>query len=162
MKKFNTAWYVTKIFLIIIASFVLIFGAIILGLWLSCDGHPIQIYNIGQEYAFNTFTVKVENDEVEQRFILYYTVTKEGQYSNSFTFDFGYKTFEHITNSKEFEYSTSDPDEIITFDENGFYYFYGSRTFYISYKNANEEIKNSIANKEFNLSFPLGPFEYLS
>ena len=126
----------------------------------SCDGNPQRVYFIGEEYAFGTVTVKVEDNEIEQRYVLYYTVTKEEEYSNSFTFNFTYNTCETIKNSPEFEYSTSDPDEEIAFDENGYYWFYGSRTFYISYKNANEEIKNIIANKECNIELSFGTFVY--
>ncbi len=126
----------------------------------SCNLTPQEIYFIGEEYAFETVTVKVEDDEAEQRYVLYYTVTKEDGNDHSFTFNFTYNTCETIRNSDEFKYYTSDPDEEITFNENGYYYFYGSRTFYITYKNASEEIKNSIENKTCNISFSFGTFIY--
>lgn len=45
--------------------------------------------------------------------------------------------------TKELEY-TDENGDIIEFDENGYYWFYGDKTFYVSYQNANENLKKSI------------------
>ena len=138
-------------------------GTVCLAVLLSgctCHWTEQEIYAIGREYEFNNVTVKVEDDVAEERFIWYYTVNDDDTSKHSFCFEFYLSAGNTLSNSSEFEYSTSDPDEVIEFDENGYYRFYGSRIFYISYKNANEEIKNSIKNKECGLSFSFGSFEY--
>lgn len=141
-------------YLLVTVSFIILISGC------SCDGNPQPIYYIGEEYIFDTVTVKVEDDVAEEKYILYYTVNEDDTYKHSFCFEFHLNASETLINSTEFEYSTSDLDEVIEFDENGYYCFYGSRIFYVSYKNANEEIKNSIKNKECSIYCFIGLFKY--
>ena len=50
--------------------------------------------------------------------------------------------------------------EEIVFDDNGYYLFNTNITIYISYKNANQEIKTAIANRRCNISLPFGTFVF--
>jgi hypothetical protein len=119
---------------------------------------PQIVYAIGEECVIGTVNVKVENDEEQEQFILYYNITEQETYSHYFSFIFGYN-METVKNSEQFEYS-DNLDSKIEFDENGYYVFDTSRIFYISYKNSSTEIKNIISSKECTLEFPIGTFAF--
>jgi len=119
---------------------------------------PQVAYEIGAEHNFGTVKVKLDNDENQERFILYYTITNSGNESHFFSFIF---TNDEVclNNSNQFEYSDNTGSKI-EFDETGYYTFYTSRVFYISYKNADLNIKNFIYEKYCNVEIPLGTFYF--
>lgn len=118
---------------------------------------PQRVYKIGQEYELGSVTVKVEDDSEQERYILYYDNSDDSEI-NSFAFSFRYNN-KSLSNSNEFSYS-DNLGSAIEFEQDGYYWFYGERTFYVSYKNANAEIKQSIADKACNMSFSFGTFVY--
>lgn len=118
---------------------------------------PQRVYKIGQEYELGNITVKVEDDSERERYILYYDNSDDGEI-NAFAFSFKYNN-KSLSNSNEFAYS-DNLDNTIEFDQDGYYWFYGERTFYVSYKNADAEIKQVIAEQACNISFSFGTFVY--
>ncbi|MDE7297138.1 MAG: hypothetical protein K2N84_07740, partial [Clostridia bacterium] len=80
---------------------------------------PQIVYSIGEEYNFGTVNVKVENDEVQERFVLYYNILGQEKENHFFAFTFIHDT-NHLRNSEQFEYSDNLVSKI-KFDENGYY-----------------------------------------
>ena len=122
-------------------------------------------YEIGAEHVFRSFKIKLDHDEFEEQFVLYYDELDHSNSWNYFEFTlFDETKFEYLVNSNQFTYS-DNLNSKIEFNENGYYEFYGSRIFYISYKNASEEIKNVIRSKKCSITVsPGGTFyfkEYL-
>jgi len=119
---------------------------------------PQTVYLIGEEYSLGTVNVKVENDESQERFVLYYNILEQNNESHFFAF-----TFKHdemcLKNSTQFKYS-DNLDSKIEFNENGYYVFDESRVFYVSYKNADTDIKSIINDKNCILEFPTGTFAF--
>lgn len=120
-------------------------------------GSAQPIYQFGVEYNFKQSIIRVDHDTDEENFIFYYT-DKGSSSDYNFYFTFTFSTIlDTLFNSEEFEYVDGEGNEIV-FDENGHYYFNGDKVIYISYKNANEEIKSSIANEQFSISIGCGTF----
>ena len=119
---------------------------------------PQIVYLLGEEYNFNTVNVKVENDEVQERIVLYYNILEQEKESHFFAFTFIYNKYE-LKNSDRFDYS-DNLGSLIEFNENGYYVFDDSRIFYISYKNADAEIKRIINDKNYIIEFPIGTFAF--
>ena len=122
---------IVKVIIVMLLSMVLFTG---------CSGceTPQTVYLIGDEYTFETIKVKLENDEAKEQFVLYYEVLK---------------------NSNQFSYKDNLESEF-SFNENGYYEFSNSKTFYISYKEANEEVKNLIKDKNCSIELPIGTFTF--
>ncbi len=121
---------------------------------------PQTVYSIGEEYTIETIKFKIENEESQERFILHYDIL-ETQESSTHYFSFILHIDTNLLkNSNEFEY-TDNLNSSIEFDENGYYEFSTSRIFYISYKNASEDIKSNIKNKTCNIELPIGTFVFL-
>ena len=117
------------------------------------------VYTVGVEYTFKYVTVKLENDEAREQFVLYYHITKnEGKDSHFFGFTLIYQT-NVLSNSEQFEYSDNLGSEI-EFDENGYYVFHDSRIFYVSYKNADEDMKSIIRSHDYSIELPIATFAY--
>ena len=127
---------IVKVIIVMLLSMVLFTG---------CSGceTPQTVYLIGEEYTFETIKVKLENDEAKEQFVLYYEVLAQDESTHYFSFT--------IINNLESE---------ISFNENGYYEFSNSKTFYISYKEANEEVKNLIKNKNCSIELPIGTFTF--
>ncbi len=119
-------------------------------------GSAQPIYHFGIEYDFTQCLIRAEHEESEMRFEFYYTHI-DRTYDCSFYFVFTGEFLEHLYNDTEFSYTDENGNEIV-FDENGHYYFNGDKVIYISYENANEEIKSSIANEQFSISIGCGTF----
>ncbi len=123
----------------------------------GCIGSSPQIaYAIGTEHIFGTVKIKLDNDESQERFVLYYTITNPHDENHYFSFGFSHEEI-YLRNSDQFEYSDNLGSKI-EFDENGYYIFYTSRVFYISYKNADSNIKGFINEKDCTLNIPVGTF----
>ena len=119
---------------------------------------PQVVYLLGEEYFFDTINVKVENDEEQERFVLYYNILGQEKDSHFFAFTFTHNTYD-LKNSEQFEYS-DNLDSKIEFNENGYYVFNDSRIFYVSYKNADVDIKRIINDKDCIIEFPIGTFVF--
>lgn len=119
---------------------------------------PQVVYSIGKEYVFDTIKVIVEHDETQEMFVLYYDVLEQEVGTHYFSFSFHYDT-ETLRNSDQFEYY-DDFDSTVEFDENGYYVFDTSKTFYISYQNATSDVKSIINSKNCTLEFPIGTFAF--
>lgn len=119
-----------------------------------------RIYLIGQKQTFNDGSeLLIELDKENERFI--YSMTDTSQSLHCFYFYFSNMPYSpnpiRETNSAEFIYTDSDGNEIV-FDETGYYRYNGSKIIYISYKNANDEIKTSINENGFTLETEQGSF----
>ncbi len=127
-------------------------------LLVGCDKSTPQIvYAIGYEHTFGRVKVKIEDDKQEEQFVVYYTIPEDDRYTHYFSFTFYLSNMEYLYNSDQFEYSDNLGSEII-FDENGYFVFYSSRTFYISYVNASDEVKSCIENDKYLINLSSGTF----
>ena len=131
---------------------------VMLLLFVGCidDKSRHKVYLMGYEHNFDTINVKVENDEEQERFVIYYDILNEGEENQTIYFQYSCNTIP-LTNSDQFEYS-DNLGSVITFDEDGYYTFTTSRIFYMSYKNAEQKIKDEIKNKEYTLCFSMATF----
>ena len=121
-------------------------------LWTGCGPDSAQeIYHFGQEYDCTQCIIKVDHEIAGEKFVYSYT-EKINSTQCDFCFTFNYNTLIDLTNSNEFDYTTSDGNEII-FDASGHYSFVGDKIIYISYKNANNDIKAAIAKDDFSVYF---------
>lgn len=121
------------------------------------NGTPQKVYYIGAEYTFGAVNAKVEHDEVQEQFVIRYDISKQDADSwHEFHFTLRYNLNE-LRNSENFEYF-DESNSLIEFDENGYYIFYTSKIFYVSYKNANTDIKSIITNRKCELNFGVGTF----
>ncbi len=121
-------------------------------------GRSLQkAYAIGYEHTFGTVKIKIENHEQEEEFVIYYTISEDDTHTHYFSFTFYLSSIEWIRNSDQFTYSDSLGCEII-FDENGYFEFYTSRIFYISYMNASDEVKSCIENDNYLIELSSGTF----
>ncbi len=130
---------------------VLVILLFLLFLLPSCkneDSSRQQAYQMGVEHTFGSSTIKLSDDKENERFVLEYKTSEQGNNTYFFSFELNISTSESLSNSDQFEYSDNLGSNII-FDKNGYYAFYTSRTFYISYKNANESVKNIILSKQY-------------
>lgn len=125
----------------------------------GCIHRPQAVYYIGQEYLLGDLTVKTVDEKENERYVIYCIDAQSRTEEHYFDFNFTYNTCLSLRNSDEFEY-TDDLGNDIIFDEKGYFCFSGSRTFYVSYKNSSEEIKQAIKNEECNISFGVGLFVY--
>ncbi len=107
-----------------------------------------RIYEIGETYEFNGYSVRIDLEADNERFVIDYT-EKDYEYSHHFEFCFTYST-ETLHNSDEFEYVDGENNPIV-FDEYG-YDFTGDKIIYVSYANANEEIKSAISDENFSIN----------
>ena len=126
----------------------------------ACDDFstPQRGYDIGREYVFgDTLKFKIENDIENEQFVITYECISENDEKLHFSFGFNSRDIEVYKYDPLFQYSDNLGSEI-TFNEYGCYYFTGDRTFYVSYKNASEEIKTVIANNEYSISSSCGEF----
>ena len=139
------------IFVLSILSFIII-------AFTGCSGGVTRLspYHFGVKYNLNTCEVLVTFDKEDEKFIFEYT-DKDSKAELYFDVNFTYHTIITLSNSPEFDYTDKDGNELI-FDENGYYVCNGDQIFYISYKNANAEIKEAISKGEFNISFGFGIF----
>lgn len=142
---------IVKVIIVMLLSMVLFTG---------CSGceTPQTVYLIGEEYTFETIKVKLENDEANEKFILYYEVLVQDESTHYFSFTIINNT-ETLKNSNQFNYK-DNLDSKIKFNENGYYEFSNSRTFYISYKEANAEVKSLIKDKICSIELPIGTFTF--
>lgn len=142
---------------IVKAIIVMLFSMVLVT---SCSGGetPQTVYLIGEKYTFETIKVKLENDEAKEQFVLYYEVLVQDESTHYFSFTIINNT-EDLKNSNQFSYKDNLESEI-SFNENGYYEFSNSKTFYISYKEANEEVKNLIKNKICSIELPIGTFTF--
>lgn len=142
---------IVKVIIVMLLSMVLFTG---------CSGceTPQTVYLIGEEYTFETIKVKLENDEANEKFILYYEVLVQDKRTHYFSFTITNNT-ETLKNSNQFNYK-DNLDSEIKFNENGYYEFSNSRTFYISYKEANAEVKSLIKDKICSIELPIGTFTF--
>lgn len=155
--------------MLIVASMVMSLSACI-----GCDGNgcKVRIYCIGR-YE-NDIGMQVDIDEENERFVIVEKNIwgKKYNYLLSFRFKFDFsdypKSFDEYLDDyyneywddslseeensaleydhrykNEFEY-TDENGDIVELDEDGVYNFYGDKTFYVSYKNANENLKKAI------------------
>jgi len=129
-------------------------------LFTGCSGNktPQTVYAIGEEYTFETIKVKLENDEVNERFVLYYEVLSQDESAHYFSFTI-ISDMKTLKNSNQFSYKDNFDSKII-FNENGYYEFSNSKTFYISYKEAKEDIKSLIKDKTCSIELPIGTFTF--
>ncbi|HBD06021.1 MAG TPA: hypothetical protein DCY93_01240, partial [Firmicutes bacterium] len=72
-------------------------------------------YEIGAEHNIGNVNVKLDNDENQERFILHYNITNQGEESHFFSFAFTSDEI-YLKNSNEFEYS-DNLNSKIEFDE---------------------------------------------
>ena len=139
------------IFVLSILSFIIIaFSGCIYGVT------PQYAYHFGIKYKLIDGDILVTFDKEDEKFIFEYT-DKDPSASLYFNVEFTYHTVTTLINSPEFDYADRDGN-ILVFDENGHYVCDGDQILYVSYKNANEEIKDAISKGEFNISFGFGPF----
>ncbi len=140
---------IVKLIIVMLLSMVLFTG---------CSGceTPQSVYFIGEEYTFETIKVKLENDEAKEQFVLYYEVLVQDESTHYFSFTIINNT-ERLKNSNHFSYKDNLESEI-NFNENGYYEFNNSKTFYISYKEAKEEVKHLIKDKICSIELPMGTF----
>ncbi len=123
----------------------------------TCNGcivdveKPYEGYVMGYKYELTTYTIQAVDDKENERFVITYTSLVDGN-SLFFQCEFSYVVGEQLKNSNEFSY-TDNLDSDIVFNEDGYYEFTGNRIFYVSYKNANVEIKESIANDDYFMNF---------
>jgi len=85
----------------------------------------------------------------EEKFVIEYLTTNIKE-ENNFSFSFATKKTRSEINPLYFIYSNSKKETLI-FDELHYYYFYGSETFYVSFKNSPDDIKSNIIDKTFNI-----------
>lgn len=142
----------SKIISVIIAIFL------VTALFSGCNDNntPQKVYSIGKYYTFNTVKVKLENNIEEERFVLFYKILDQDGSTHFFSFAFICNT-KTLRNSENFDYK-DDSDSEIVFNKNGYYEFYDSKIFYISYKNADEEIKDIIYSEDYSIELPIGTF----
>lgn len=142
---------IVKVIIVMLLSMVLFTG---------CSGceTPQTVYLIGEGYTFETIKVKLENDEAKEQFVLYYEVLAQDESTHYFSFTIINNT-ETLKNSNQFSYKDNLESEF-SFNENGYYEFSNSKTFYISYKEANEEVKNLIKDKNCSIELPIGTFTF--
>ena len=158
---------------VIIISVVLLF--------VGCHYKGVRFYDyyIGEEIQFSNGSAKLDIDIDNERFIYYRNVDSDKQWGS---FSFGFR--DHLTGkdythnptqvddvrtfdySKEFEITDKDGNKIVFTDldstSSGIYgyEYYGSNVFYISYKNANTEIKEAIEKDRYCIS--AGGFRFIS
>lgn len=111
---------------------------------------PVIAYKIGEEHNFGGYLIKVEDDKQNERFIYSCKAETPQKYPNFFNFILSVGAVEDYINSDEFSYA-DDAGAIITFDVQGYHYFYGDKVIYISYARANENIKESIASGGYSI-----------
>ncbi len=121
---------------------------------------PQIAYEIGVEHTFETIKVKLEHDEAQERFILYYNILEQETTTHFFAFTLHVSPSEFLTNSDQLAY-TDNLGSKIEFDQDGYFTFYTSRIFYISYQNASDDIKNLIADKNCSIELPIGTFTFV-
>ena len=157
---------------VIIISVVLLF--------VGCGPYSrVRKYYIGEEIVFSNGSAKLDIDIDNERFIYYDNVASDKQWGS---FSFGFR--DHLTGkdytdnptqvddvrtfdySKEFEITDKDGNKIVFTDldstSSGIYgyEYYGSNVFYISYKNANAEIKEAIEKDRYSIN--TGSFGFIS
>ena len=141
-----------------IFTFIFTIMLIIIGFCFGCNCNhtPQKVYKIGIQYVTDSCDYIVSHDSIEERFVFEF-IDKDSSTDNFFNFIFTYNNLNSLRNSAEFTYYNNSGEEIL-FDENGYYVFNANITIYISYRNANQEIKSEIANRNCNISLPLGTF----
>lgn len=122
---------------------------------------PQIAYAIGEEHTFGMIKVKVEHDELQEKFIIHFNISEQNKDNRHwFHFTFNYDS-NSLRNSEQFEYF-DETDTKIEFNESGYYVFQTSKTFYVSYKNANTDVKAAIIDRKCNFDFGQGTFYFYS
>lgn len=134
------------VFILLMVMTTLLFGCGVPG---TSEESLKKVYPIGinRTFADESEALLVHNIE-EEMFVFSHTKTtdtKIGYFNFSFSNgNAGNREHIRVRNSEDFTYIDSQGNEII-FDEQGYYKYYGDVTIYISYKNARQSIKDSIA-----------------
>lgn len=111
---------------------------------------PQEGYIIGTTYKFNNFSIKVELEKENERFI--FNFTDEGINFNYY-YDVWFKCNDYDVESRsdinqEFKYLYENNKPIV-FDKNGFFLIHESIKLFTDYSSANSKIKEAINNDEF-------------
>ena len=107
-----------------------------------------QAYQMSVEHSFGDMTVRLSQDEENERFVLECKISEKSDEVHLFSFDLNISVTESLNNSEQFDYGDNLGSQI-AFDKNGYYEFYSERIFYISYKNADENVKKIISDKKY-------------
>ncbi len=107
-----------------------------------------QAYEMGVEHSFGDVTVRLSQDEENERFVLECKISEKSDEVRLFSFELNISATESLNNCEQFDYGDNLGSQIV-FGENGYYEFYSDRIFYISYKNADENVKKIILDKKY-------------
>ena len=120
-----------------------------------------RIYLFDEENVHYDWTVLATNDSANERFVL--DIKKNNEKSKSsfgFFFIFRYGNAQFIKNTddtRQLVYRLYDGEEI-QFDEDGFYYFDTSNYINVFYTYADQEVKQAIADKDYDIQFGCGSY----
>jgi len=124
---------------------------------------PQQYYFIGEVYDYETCSFLLEIDDENERLIYSFIVKKNGA-TDYFSFVFSssdnsiwIRDMNEINDNFDFFYQSG---EKLVFNEEHYVVLDTSNVIYISYENANEEIKNVIKRKDFRVS--IGGLTYVN
>ena len=120
---------------------------------------PQRLFFIGEEYEFGRRKVLVTDDSENERLVIKYDLQENFPDDENMYFEF---TFIHHdcerVDKSQFYFYDDELNEVVFNEENNSFYFNQDKIIYVSYKNSNIDVKNSIKLKDFSVAIGVGTF----